>query len=477
MRYHAPRLTDAFTTRRDFLCKCGLGVAALSLPALLQNAFASTPAGDVDLSSPLAPRLPHFPARAKRVIHIFAQGGPSHVDTFDPKPNLTKHDGKVIKDIWKDSPFGGTVFGSPFKFAKHGQSGIEVSEIFPHIAEHVDDMTIVRSMYTSTPSHEHSMMLVNTGSDRLIRPSLGSWATYGLGSENQNLPAFVCMSPGRPLQGEQNWQSAFLPGVFQGTYVDTNHKQVEQLIEYIKSGSTSLAEQRRQLNLLDQLNAEHAARRQQDAQLESRIQSFEIAYRMQMEATDAFDISREPAAIRARYGEGAQARQILIARRLAERGVRFVQVWQNSWDHHSQIESGIKNSAKEIDQAIGALLTDLKERGMLEDTLVIWGGEFGRTPTVDANQNVDQSKGKGRDHHNKAFSLWMAGGGVKKGFVYGESDEWGYAVTKNKMDVPDFHATVLHLLGFDHEKLTFRHAGRDFRLTDVAGEVAKEILA
>jgi uncharacterized protein (DUF1501 family) len=279
------------------------------------------------------------------------------------------------------------------------------------------------------------------------------------------------------LQGEQNWQSAFLPGVFQGTYVDSNKKQVEQLIQYIKSANISLAEQRRQLNLLAQLNAEHAAKRENEAQLEARIQSFEIAYRMQMEATDAFDISREPAEVRAMYGEGTQARQILIARRLVERGVRFVQVWQNSWDHHNLIEKGMKSSAKEVDQAIGALLTDLKQRGMLEDTLVIWGGEFGRTPTVDANQNVDQSKGKGRDHHNKAFSIWMAGGGVKKGFVYGESDEWGYAVIRDKMDVPDFHATVLHLLGFDHEKLTFRYAGRDFRLTDVSGEVAKDIIA
>jgi len=477
MDYHKPRLEDAFRTRRDFLSKCGMGMGALSLSSLLARAVSSESGAGMDLTEPLASRKPHFTPKAKRVIHIFAQGGPSHVDTFDPKTNLTKYDGKVIKDVWKEAPFRGTVFGSPFKFQKYGQSGIEVSDIFPHVAKHVDEMTVVRSAYTSTPSHEHSMMLINTGSDRLIRPSLGAWATYGLGTENQNLPAFVCMSPGRPLQGEQNWQSAFLPGVFQGTYVDSNKKQVDQLIQHIKGANTSLAEQRRQLNLLAELNAEHAAKREKEAQLEARIQSFEIAYRMQMEATDAFDISRESADTRSMYGEGTQARQILIARRLVERGVRFVQVWQNSWDHHSQIESGMKSSAKEVDQAIGALLTDLKQRGMLEDTLVIWGGEFGRTPTVDANQNVDQSKGKGRDHHNKAFSIWMAGGGVKKGFVYGESDEWGYGVVRDKMDVPDFHATVLHLLGFDHEKLTFRYAGRDFRLTDISGEVAKGIVA
>jgi hypothetical protein len=476
MQHHKPTLEHAFRTRREFLRQCGLGVGALGLSTLLARAN-TAPARGIDMSSPMAPRQPHFKARAKHVIHIFAQGGPSHVDTFDPKPNLTKYDGKVIKDVWKEAPFGGTVFGSPFKFQKHGRSGIEVSEIFPNIGKHVDEMTVVRSMYTKTPSHEHSMMLVNTGNDRLIRPSLGAWTTYGLGTENQNLPGFVCMSPGRPLQGDQNWQSAFLPGVFQGTYVDTNKKQVDQLIQFIRSSSTSLSEQRRQLNLLAKLNAEHAERREKEAQLEARIQSFEIAYRMQMEATDAFDISREPADVRAMYGENTQARQMLIARRLVERGVRFVQVWQNSWDHHSQIETGMKSSAKEIDQGVGALLTDLKQRGLLEETLVIWGGEFGRTPTVDANQNVDQSKGKGRDHHNKAFSIWMAGGGVKKGFVHGESDEWGYAVVRDKMDVPDFHATVLHLLGFDHEKLTFHYAGRDFRLTDIAGEVAKDIVA
>ena len=324
MQYHKPDLAQAFRTRRQFLNQCGLGLGALSLSSLLSDALATTPAArGIDMSSPMAPREPHFKPHAKRVIHIFAQGGPSHVDTFDPKPNLTKYDGKVIKDVWKEAPFGGTVFGSPFKFQKHGQSGIEVSEIFPNIAKHVDDMTVIRSMYTSTPSHEHSMMLVNTGNDRLIRPSLGAWATYGLGTENQNLPGFVCMSPGRPLQGEQNWQSAFLPGVFQGTYVDTNKKQAEQLIQFIRSTSTSLAEQRRQLNLLAKLNAEHAERREKEAQLESRIQSFEIAYRMQMEATDAFDISREPAHVRALYGESTQARQILIARRLVERGVAF----------------------------------------------------------------------------------------------------------------------------------------------------------
>jgi Protein of unknown function (DUF1501) len=353
MGHHAPRLEDAFQTRRDFLCKCGVGLGALSLSSLMQDAYAGEAHSAVDLGTPLAPRVAHFAPKAKRIIHIFAQGGPSHVDTFDPKPNLTKYDGKIIKDVWKEAPFSGTVFGSPFKFQKHGQSGIEVSDIFPNVAKHVDEMTVIRSAYTTTPSHEHSMMLINTGSDRLIRPSLGAWATYGLGTENQNLPAFVCMSPGRPLQGEQNWQSAFLPGVFQGTYVDSNKKQVDQLIQYIKSTNTSLAEQRRQLNLLAQMNAEHAAKREKEAQLEARIQSFEIAYRMQMEATDAFDISREPANVRAMYGEGTQARQILIARRLVERGVRFVQVWQNSWDHHSQIESGMKSSAKEVDQAIG----------------------------------------------------------------------------------------------------------------------------
>lgn len=474
---HRPALRDFFLTRRDFLNRCGMGMGALGLASLLDSAGALNSTAGGGALSPLAPKPPHFPGKAKRVLHLFMQGGPSHVDTFDPKPMLEKYAGQSLKDVDKSVTHPGAAFPTPFKFNKYGQSGLEISEVFAKVGEHADKLAVIRSMSTATPSHEHSMMLINSGEQLLVRPSLGSWVTYGLGTENQNLPAFIAMSPSRPLQGDQNWQSAFLPGIYQGTYVDTRTTQVDKLIEFIKSSSTSLAEQRRQLDLLRNLNEEHSRRRAQDQPLETRIQSFETAYRMQLEATDAFDISREPEAVRARYGDSQQARQILIARRLLERGVRFVQVWQNAWDHHAQVETGIRGAAKDIDQPIAALLADLKDRGMLDDTLVIWAGEFGRTPTVDANQNVDQTKGKGRDHNNRGFSIWMAGGGVKGGLAYGATDQWGFAAAENKVDVPDFHATILHLLGFDHEKLTYRYAGRDFRLTNLTGNVIKGVLA
>lgn len=477
---HRPRLADHFVTRREFLCRSGMGMGAIGLASLLDMAGFSTSSAraEVDLISPLLPRSPHFPAKAKRMIHLFMQGGPSHVDTFDPKPALAKYEGKALKEIDKSITQSGAAFPSPFKFQKYGQSGIEVSEVFQNVAQHIDDIAVIRSMHTATPGHEFAMLLMNCGNERLARPSIGSWVTYGLGTENQNLPGFIVMYPhGRPLQGEQNWQSAFLPGVYQGNFVETRHTQVEKLIEFIRSTNTSLVEQRRQLDLLHQLEEEHNQKRQRESELETRIQSFETAYRMQMEATDAFDITREPEPIRKMYGDGAQGRQMLMARRLLERGVRFLQVWQDGWDHHSQVETGIRNLTKESDKATAALLTDLKQRGMLDDTLILWGGEFGRTPTVDMNQNVDQSKGKGRDHNSKGFSVWLAGGGVKGGYAHGATDPFGFAAAEDKVDVPDLHATLLHLLGFDHTQLTYRHAGRDFRLTDVRGEVVNELIA
>jgi hypothetical protein len=311
---------------------------------------------------------------------------------------------------------------------------------------------------------------------------MGSWITYGLGTENQNLPGFIAMCPGGyPILETQNWQSAFLPGVFQGTYVDTQFTNVEQLIEYVRNNYVSQKSQRRQLDLLQQLNEQHRHRREQDAQLEARIQSFELAYRMQADATDAFDISKEPAHIREMYGTGTQARQILIARRLIERGVRYVQLWhgaQQPWDNHDDIEIGHRQLALQTDQAIGALLKDLKQRGLLDETLVLWGGEFGRTPTVELPAlGSNAGKTNGRDHNPYGFSVWMAGGGVKGGQVYGATDEFGYQAVENKMHVHDLHATMLHLLGFDHTKLTYRYAGRDFRLTDVSGQVIKPLLA
>jgi hypothetical protein len=479
-KQHELQLEDRFLTRRDFLCRCGMGMGALGLASLMDAAglLTSTARADSSLLSPLAPRLPQFPGKAKQVIHLFMAGGPSHVDTFDPKPALAKYAGKSIKDIDKTITRPGAAFPSPFKFAPHGKSGIEISEVFPHLAEHVDEMTVIRSMRTPIPSHEIGMLMMNTGESRFVRPSVGSWVTYGLGTENQNLPGFVVLSAqGQPLLGDQNWQSAFLPGAYQGTFVDTRNTRPEKIIEYIRSGTTSLPEQRRQLDLLEKLEQEHAKKQAEEGPLESRIQSFETAFRMQMEATDAVDISKEPAAIRAMYGDTPQGRQLLITRRLIERGVRFVQSWQSGWDHHSQIEKGLRTMATDSDQAIAALLTDLKQRGLLDETLILWGGEFGRTPMSDGNLNVDNTKGKGRDHNGSGFSVWLAGGGVKGGYVHGATDQFGFAAVENKVEIADLHATILQTLGFDHKKLSYRSAGRDFRLTGVEGNVVKEILA
>ena len=461
-----------------------MGMGALGLAALFGNlgAFNSAHAAE-GFISPLTPKQPHFPAKAKRVIHIFANGGPSHVDSFDPKPALDKYAGKALPmENLPTERKTGAAFASPFKFRKYGKSGIEVSDLFPHVAESIDDIAVIRSMYADIPNHEPSLLLMNCGEARLIRPSMGSWVTYGLGSENQNLPGFIAMCPGGyPIQESQNWQSGFLPGVYQGTYIDTQHTRIEQLIENIKNNYTSQREQREQLDLLQKLNARHHAKRKDDAQIEARIQSFELAYRMQMDASDAFDTSKEPEAIRKMYGDGTQARQLLTARRLLERGVRFVQVWHGAgqpWDNHDDIEVNHRRLANECDQPLGALLKDLKQRGMLNDTLVIWGGEFGRTPTVELPQpGSNQGKINGRDHNHHGFSMWMAGGGVKGGYVHGATDEFGFKAVENSVHVHDLHATILWLLGFDHEKLTFRHAGRDFRLTDVHGHVVKELLA
>jgi Protein of unknown function (DUF1501) len=467
-----------FLTRRDLLRRCGMGFAALGLAGLLPE----TGRAAVTDTAPLAPKAPHFPGKAKRVIHIFANGGASHVDTFDPKPALTANAGKTLPMNLRTERRTGAAYPSPFKFQKHGKSGIEVSELFPHVARSVDELCVVRSMHADVPNHEPSLMLMNCGEARQIRPSMGSWVTYGLGSENQNLPGFISMCPGGyPIQETQNWQSAFLPGVYQGTYIDTRFTEVEKLIANVRNTFVTTREQRQQLDLLKALNERHQERRQADAQLEARVQSFELAYRMQTDASDAFDVSREPQHVRDLYGPGVQGRQMLIARRLLEKGVRFVQVWHGQgqpWDSHDDIEEQHRRLAKECDQAIGALLLDLKRRGMLDDTLVIWGGEFGRTPTVELpTPGSNQGKQNGRDHNHYGFTMWLAGGGVKGGHVHGATDEFGFAAVENKVHVHDLHATLLHLLGFDHEKLTYRYAGRDFRLTDVHGKVVKELLA
>jgi len=499
MSHHRSNPADLFLSRRDLLRRCGMGMGGVTLATLLGETgmlgpglsasaaraadAAAGPALAGDTISPLAPRFGHFPGKAKRVIHFFLNGGPSHVDTFDPKPALEKYAGKPLPTPnLKTERRTGAAMPSPYKFKKHGQSGIEVSEIFPHVAQCVDDLCVVRSMQADVPNHEPSLLLMNCGEARLIRPSLGSWVTYGLGSENQNLPGFIAMCPGGyPIQESQNWQAGFLPGVYQGTYINTQNTDIQKLVEYVRSRYTSRPEQRRQLDLLMALNRKHIEQRQQDAQLESRIQSFELAYRMQADATDAFDVSREPEHIRKLYGEGTQARQILIARRLLERGVRFVQVWSGQgqpWDNHDDLEVNHRNLARQCDQAIAALLIDLKQRGMLEDTLVIWGGEFGRTPVVELpTPGANSGKINGRDHNHYGFSMWMAGGGVKGGHVHGATDEFGFKSVQDVVHVHDLHATILHLLGFDHEKFTYRYAGRDFRLTDVRGHVVRDILA
>ncbi len=482
--HHKPRLEDRFLTRRDFLGRCGMGFGMVSLAGLLapDALGAALTETEAKSNSPLAPKSPHFPGKAKRVIHIFANGGPSHLDTFDPKPILTKLHGQPLpmQNLPTERKTG-AAFKSPFAFKKYGQSGIEVSELFSHVAEHIDDIAVIRSMHADVPNHEPSLMLMNCGDARLPRPSMGAWVTYGLGTVNQNLPGFISMCPGYPIQESQNWQSAFLPGIYQGTYINTKKEKLEDLIEHIKNNSVTQAEQRQQLDLLHQLNERHARRRAHDAQLEARIQSFELAYRMQIDASDAFDISKEPEHIRTMYGTGTQARQMLIARRLIERGVRFVQVWHGDnqpWDSHDDLEDNHRKLAGESDQAIGALLADLKQRGMLEDTLVIWGGEFGRTPTVELpTAGANAGKVNGRDHNHHGFTMWLAGGGVRGGYVHGATDEFGYKAVENRVHVHDLHATLLQLLGFDHTKLTFRHAGRDFRLTDVHGNVVKELIA
>jgi hypothetical protein len=461
---------DYFLTRRQFLNRTGLGLGGLSLAALLDplNLVAAPAAAKTVVANPLAPHTPQFPGKAKAVIHIFAQGAPSHVDTWDPKPMLSKMNNKTI------GTDGGVAMGSPFKFSPHGKSGIEVSELFAKTAAHVDDMAVIRSMYTDIPAHEVATVFMNTGSLRITKPSLGAWTVYGLGSENQNLPGFISLrTGGLPPGGAANYGSAFLPGVYQGTSVNTQAQNVQQMIQNIRNAYVSKAEQRRQLDFIHSLNALHEQNLQQDAALESRLQSYEIAFRMQAEATDVFDINKEPADVRAAYGNTQPGKQLLIARRLIERGVRFVQVWHTGWDHHQDLEDRITAKAGEIDQPLAALMADLKQRGLLDSTLVIWGGEFGRKPTKDKNGGDNP----GRDHNAKAFTVWMAGGGVKGGIVHGATDEFGAAAVTDRVHVHDLHATILQCLGFDHKKLTYRFNGRDFRLTDVAGEVVKPILA
>ena len=474
--HHPTSVNDFILSRRDFLRRSGMGFGAMGLGMIagVQGGASATGASYV--------REPHFPGKAKRVIHIFLNGGMSHVDSFDPKPLLEKYAGKALPNTYETERKTGGGYPSRFKFNKHGESGIEVSELFPHLSQCVDDMCIIRSMHTDIPAHGASMLMMNCGNTVLSRPSMGSWVTYGLGSENQNLPGFVTLCPGGYPTGEsQNWQSAFLPTPYQGSYIDSQHEDVEKLVNNIKSYYSSEVGQRRQLDLLTELNHLHQEKRKEDAALEARIQSFELAYRMQFEATDAFDTTLEPEYIHDMYGTSVQSRQLLIARRLLERGVRFVQLWHGPgqpWDSHDDVEEQHKRLSAQCDQGIAGLLKDLKQRGMLEDTLVICSGEFGRTPTVELpTPGANAGKLNGRDHNHYGFTLWMAGGGVKGGHIHGATDEFGFQAVENKVHIHDLHATIMKLLGFDHEKFTYPYAGRDFRLTDVHGNVVHDVIA
>ncbi len=477
--------TELFsTTRREALRRMGGGFGMLGLAGALagDSSWAASPSGNSLASmtrrsprdNPLAPLTPHFPAKATRVIFLFMNGGPSHVDTFDPKPDLEKYHGDAppkavaMKTGRKSSR---KLMGSPFRFQKYGASGIEVSELFPEVGSCIDDICVVRSMHTDVPNHEPALLMMNSGQIQPTRPSMGSWLTYGLGTENQNLPGYVVLCPGKPVVGPQLWGNSFLPGIYQGTQINNANVDPRTIIRNVNNTHLSRDEQRKQLDLLRLMNERHAEDRDRDSLLEARIQSLEMAFRMQFEAQEAFDVSRESVATRAAYGSGEFADACLIARRLAERGVRVTQVYYGNgqpWDDHADIQNH-RNHAKKSDRPIAALLRDLKSRGLLDETLVIWGGEFGRTPTSEG--------AKGRDHHSLGFSMWLAGGGVKAGHVHGATDDLGFAAIANKVHVHDLHATILHLMGIDHERLTYRYSGRDFRLTDVYGTVVKEIIA
>ena len=465
-----------FLSRRHALQRLGFGMGAVAASDLLASMGAS--------ESPLALRPPQFPAKAKRVIHLFMNGGPSQIDTFDPKPGLVKLDGQELPDSVKATlqrtqrNRAGTIWASPFKFSKHGECGMEISELYPNVARHADKLCVVRSMQSEIANHSPGLLMMNCGHPVLERPSIGSWVLYGLGTESEDLPGYVVLMPsGLPTAQSKNWTSSFLPGVYQGTHIETNAKG-GQLIPHLTRDDVGAGTQRNLLGLTRYLNSRHRNLHPGDERLDSRIHSMELAFRMQSAATDAFDISNESETTREAYGNTPVGRNLLMARRLAERGVRYIQCYHGGgqpWDNHSGLIPRIKQLTNESDQPIAALLEDLEQRGMLEDTLVIWGGEMGRTSTIQTGPK-DINK-VGRDHHVDGFTVWMAGGGVKGGTTYGSTDEFGLAVAENPVHVHDLHATILHLLGFDHKKLTYRYSGRDFRLTDVHGSVVEDILA
>jgi len=467
-------------SRRTALKSLASGFGYLAFAGLAHEAAARAAARP---DNPLAPKAAHFPARAKRVIFLCMNGGPSHVDLFDYKPTLQKRSGELM-----DGHPGTTLLGSPFKFARHGQSRLWISELFPNLARQADHLCMIHSMHTDLPNHSQAFTQMHTGSFQFIRPSMGAWALYGLGTENTNLPGFITLNPPADNGGARNYGNAFLPAIFQGTKIGTNQipgfyaallgidQEPGPPLRNLKNDTFGRDEQRDQLDLIRGLNAHKLARDQHHPEIEGAIHSFELAFRMQGEVPDLLDLKSEPATMLKLYGVGSGlstdrfGRQCLLARRLAEAGVRFIEVTAPvGWDHHFMLPNELKKSCAATDQPVAALLLDLKQRGLLDDTLVIWAGEFGRTPYAQS--------GTGRDHNNKGYTVWMAGGGVKGGFSYGATDEFGYRAVENRMHVHDWHATILHLLGLDHERLTFNYAGRDFRLTDVSGQVATKLLA
>lgn len=450
------------------LTRTGMGMGAMSLAMMLGEGLyrGSAMADEATMvtANPLSPKAAHFAARAKHVIHIFAGGGPSHVDTWDPKPALAKYADQVLPGL------SGLAYPSAFKFEKKGQSGVEVSELFPHLGQCIDDMCVIRSLWTDVPAHEPASKFMHTGSFQIQKPSMGSWVVYGLGTENQNMPGFISLGGGRA----EFRQASFLPSLYQGVNVNYSaNMPLNQVLLNIRNQFSSGDQQERQLDLARKLNTLHAENLHKEEQLEARIESFEMAFKMQTEATDAFDITHESAEVRSMYGQSDMGGKLLVARRLVERGVRFVQVFDNGWDHHGNLEQSIRRKCEGIDGPAASLIKDLKMRGLLDQTLIIWGGEFGRTVTRDKGGNANP----GRDHNGRGFCTWMAGGGVKGGTTYGETDEFGARAVANRVHIHDLHATTIALLGFDHKKLTYRYNGRDFRFTDNFGNVVRDVIA
>ena len=465
-------------SRRALLQRSAVGFGSLALASMLANE-SSVSAASAD---PLAAKRPHFPARAKRIIFLLMGGGPSQVDTFDPKPLLTRDDGKPLPFAKPRVQFNTTsnLLKSPWKFRQYGESGLWVSELFPRLAERVDDLCMLHSVHGTNPAHGGAMMKLHTGSDNFVRPSIGSWVSYGLGTDNANLPAFVTICPTLAFGGINNWSSAFLPAVYQGTPLGNASVPSDQArVKFISNPRWSRDVQRLQLDRLNTMNREHLAQAGPEASLEARINSFELAFRMQTEIPKVEDLSGESAATRKLYGMDDPVtanfgRMCLMARRFAEAGVRFIQVTHSDnkvqWDQHADLKNGHEKNAREVDLPIAGLLSDLHSRGLLDDTLVWWGSEFGRTPTAEGTTD-------GRDHNPEGFTMWLAGGGVKGGFRYGSTDDYGYYAQEDKVHIHDLHATLLALLGLNHEQLTYKSAGRDFRLTDVEGNIVNEIFA